>query len=63
MSCIGSLSNDINTAELSLNSGRRKIRPLPAEIIEKLNAVTDPLKEKMGPSFDYFESAANDRTR
>ena len=37
--------------------------PLPAEIIEKLNAVTDPLKEKMGPSFDYFESAANDRTR
>ena len=37
--------------------------PLPAEIIEKLNTVTGPLKEKMGPSFDYFESTANDRTR
>jgi aryl-alcohol dehydrogenase-like predicted oxidoreductase len=37
--------------------------PLAHEIVEKLNEVTLPLKEKMGASFDYYESTENDRTR
>ena len=36
--------------------------PLAPEIIEQLNAVTRPLLEKLGLSFDYYESPANDRT-
>ncbi len=37
--------------------------PLPDELIERLNTVTQALKEKLGPSLDIFESVANDRTR
>jgi aryl-alcohol dehydrogenase-like predicted oxidoreductase len=37
--------------------------PLAPEIIAELNAVTKPLLDKLGPSFDYYESPANDRTR
>jgi len=36
---------------------------LPAEIVERLNAITDPLKQRLGRSFDYYESQDNDRTR
>jgi myo-inositol catabolism protein IolS len=35
---------------------------LPAEIISKLDDATHPLMQKLGPSFDYYESTANDRT-
>lgn len=38
-------------------------QPLPAEIVARLDAITDPLKERLGPSFDYYESPQNDRTR
>jgi aryl-alcohol dehydrogenase-like predicted oxidoreductase len=38
-------------------------RPLPTEIVARLNAITDPLKQRLGPSFDYYESPENDRTR
>ncbi len=36
---------------------------LPPEVIRRLNAATRPLLDKLGPSFDYYESPANDRTR
>ena len=36
--------------------------PLPADVIGRLDEITRPLKEKMGSSFDYWESEANDRT-
>jgi hypothetical protein len=29
----------------------------------RLNAVTQPLKERLGRSFDYYEGPENDRTR
>ena len=48
--------------ELAANV-RAVARPLPAEVVARLNAITDPLEERMGPSFDYYESAENDRTR
>lgn len=38
-------------------------QPLPDEIVARLDAITDPLKERLGPSFDYYESPGNDRTR
>ena len=37
--------------------------PLSIEIVEKLNVTTERLKEKLGPSLDYWESTANDRTK
>jgi aryl-alcohol dehydrogenase-like predicted oxidoreductase len=37
--------------------------PLAPEIVEELNAATLPLLQKLGPSFDYYEGAHNDRTR
>jgi aryl-alcohol dehydrogenase-like predicted oxidoreductase len=33
-----------------------------SEVIHELNQITRPLMEKLGPSFDYFESTATDRT-
>jgi hypothetical protein len=35
---------------------------LTKEVVEKLNKVTDNLKEKLGRSFDYYETVSNDRT-
>ncbi len=37
--------------------------PLSPDTIRALNAVTQPLLEKLGDGFDYYESVANDRTR
>jgi|SRR5919197_281896 aryl-alcohol dehydrogenase-like predicted oxidoreductase len=37
--------------------------PLSAEMVRRLNTITDPLKEKLGRSFDYYEGPGNDRTR
>ena len=36
---------------------------LPPEVVGRLAEVTEELKDKLGPSFDYYESAADDRTR
>ena len=33
------------------------------EMVTRLNAITDPLKERLGRSFDYYEGPDNDRTR
>ena len=57
-----SLCGSRNLQELRQNLKAAK-EPLPPEIIEELNGATRPLLEKLGPSFDYYESAANDRTR
>lgn len=37
--------------------------PLPPGIFERLNAATRPLLERLGDSFDYYESVEADRTR
>jgi aryl-alcohol dehydrogenase-like predicted oxidoreductase len=50
---IGQLEKNVAAAET----------PLPPEMIERLNAATRALKEKLGPALDVFEGAANDRTR
>jgi myo-inositol catabolism protein IolS len=42
---------------------RAAAHPLPADLVERLNAVTQPLLEALGDSFDYYESLANNRTR
>jgi myo-inositol catabolism protein IolS len=36
--------------------------PLPADVVRRLDDITRPLKQEMGPSFDYWESRTNDRT-
>jgi len=38
-------------------------QPLSPEIVARLNAITNPLKDRLGRSFDYYESPENDRTR
>jgi aryl-alcohol dehydrogenase-like predicted oxidoreductase len=57
-----SLVGSRSVAELEANV-RAVSRPLPREVVSRLNAITDPLQERMGPSFDYYESAENDRTQ
>lgn len=42
---------------------RAAARPLSSDIIHELNTVTRPLLEKLGESFDYYESVENNRTR
>lgn len=37
--------------------------PLSSGVVERLNAATQPLLEKLGSGFDYYESKENDRTR
>ena len=50
-----------NKAELEDNVNSVK-EPLTKDIVEKLNKVTDNLKEKLGRSFDYYETVSNYRT-
>lgn len=48
--------------ELEANA-RAAATPLAPAIVQRLNAVTQPLLDKLGPSFDYYENTANDRTQ
>ena len=57
-----SLCGSRNLKQLKQNLEAAK-RPLAPEIVEELNAATQPLLEKLGPSFDYYEGPLNDRTR
>jgi len=51
-----------NVAQLEENA-RAGAEPLPAALVTRLNEITRPLKEKLGPSFDYYEHTSKDRTR
>lgn len=51
-----------NVRELEANVKALE-KPLPKEAVEKLNQATEALKQKLGRSFDYYETAANDRTK
>jgi aryl-alcohol dehydrogenase-like predicted oxidoreductase len=51
-----------NREELEANV-RTVNNVLDREIINKLDQITQPLKEKLGNHFDYYESALNDRTK
>lgn len=57
-----SLCGSRNREELRQNL-RAAQEPLAPAIIEELDTATGPLLEKLGSSFDYYESPANDRTR
>ena len=57
-----SLVGSRTVAQLEANL-RDVARPLAADVVTRLNAVTQPLKERLGRSFDYYESPENDRTR
>lgn len=50
-----------NSAELEDNV-QAASTPLSPDVVNRLNSITRPLMEKMGPSFDYYESPENDRT-
>ena len=56
-----SLCGSRNLPELRRNLEAAQ-QPLAPEIIRELDAATKPLLEKLGPSFDYYENPANDRT-
>lgn len=51
-----------NVAQLEANAGAMSGKLAP-ETVEELDAATKALKEKLGPSFDYFENTELDRTR
>ena len=42
---------------------RAAAQPLSPEIVRELSAVTQPVLERLGDSFDYYESLENNRTR
>jgi aryl-alcohol dehydrogenase-like predicted oxidoreductase len=50
-----------NTKELKQNI-KASSQTLPGDVIDELTAVTEDLKETLGPSFDYYEAPENDRT-
>jgi hypothetical protein len=51
-----------NQAELEANV-RAAAMPLDPTITQQLDAATEPLLHKLGPSFDYYEHTERDRTR
>jgi aryl-alcohol dehydrogenase-like predicted oxidoreductase len=57
-----SLCGSRNIRQLQLNI-KAALETLDQEIIGELNRATQPLLEKLGPSFDYYENPANDRTK
>jgi aryl-alcohol dehydrogenase-like predicted oxidoreductase len=57
-----SLCGSRDTQQLKSNI-KAATEPLPGPILEELGMVTQPLMEKLGPSFDYYENPANDRTK
>ena len=56
------LAGSANLAHLERNVLAAE-RPLPAEAVERLNEATEELLAALGPGFDYYQAAANDRTR
>jgi myo-inositol catabolism protein IolS len=60
MSCV--LAGARSRQQLEANAAAAAEK-LPEEVIQRLNKATEALKAKLGPSFDYYESPANDRTR
>jgi aryl-alcohol dehydrogenase-like predicted oxidoreductase len=38
-------------------------RPLHPDLVQRLNVVTQPVLDRLGDSFDYYESFENNRTR
>jgi aryl-alcohol dehydrogenase-like predicted oxidoreductase len=53
-------SRDVRELRLSTQAASE---PLSPQIIEQLDLATQPLLEKLGASFDYYENPANDRTK
>jgi aryl-alcohol dehydrogenase-like predicted oxidoreductase len=60
VSCV--LAGARNRQQLEANASAAA-RRLPREMVRKLSESTAALMAKLGPSCDYFESTANDRTR
>ncbi len=59
LTCV--LAGSRNVQELAANV-KAATEPLPPEALKSLNQATEALKAKLGPSFDYYETAGNDRT-
>lgn len=57
-----SLCGSCNANNLEKNI-RAALEPLKSDVIEDLTRATSRLMEILGPSFDYYENPANDRTR
>lgn len=60
LTCV--LAGSRNVGELTANV-RAAEHPLPQEALARLDRATVALKRKLGPSFDYYETGAGDRTR
>lgn len=60
ITCVLAGSRSVKELEENVKAAEK---PLPLEAVKRLNEVTDSLKKKLGPSFDYYETAVNDRTK
>jgi aryl-alcohol dehydrogenase-like predicted oxidoreductase len=59
---VSSIVGARSVKQLETNVESASLSASPA-VIAELNEITRPLMEKLGPSFDYFEGATNDRTQ
>jgi aryl-alcohol dehydrogenase-like predicted oxidoreductase len=57
-----SLCGSRNISQLEMNINAASIR-MDSAVMDRLNRATQSLLGKLGPSFDYYESPENDRTR
>jgi myo-inositol catabolism protein IolS len=60
ITCVLAGSRSVKELEENVKAAEK---PLPQEAVKRLNEATDSLKKKLGPSFDYYETAVNDRTK
>jgi aryl-alcohol dehydrogenase-like predicted oxidoreductase len=60
ISCV--LAGARNAMQLEANV-EAVTQKLPTQVVQRLNQATDPLKDSLGPSCDYFENSGLDRTR
>jgi len=52
----------VRNAEQLADNIQSAAAALPAELVAELTIATDELLEALGPSFDYYEPPADDRT-
>jgi aryl-alcohol dehydrogenase-like predicted oxidoreductase len=57
-----SLVGSRSVAQLEANLRAVEV-PLANDVLARVDEITRPLEERLGPSFDYYEAPENDRTR
>jgi aryl-alcohol dehydrogenase-like predicted oxidoreductase len=60
VTCVLAGARDVAQLEANARGCSLKLSP---EIVQRLGVLTDPVKEKLGPDLDYWESPENSRVK